>query len=109
MLLGMDLAMQLEDWGFEVDGPHPSSGRALEALTIAHPDLAILDVNLGSAGNSFPVAQTLQERRIPYLFLTGYSGTSLELLHGGPVQAPRLSKPFDASQLRAAISNLLPA
>lgn len=32
MLLGLDLTLQLEDWGFDVDGPHPTSSRALKAI-----------------------------------------------------------------------------
>lgn len=63
-------------------------------------DFAVLDVNLG-VENSFPVARYLEERNIPYIFVTGY-GTAgiIDPYRSHPV----LAKPFTASQLAAAIA-----
>jgi two-component sensor histidine kinase len=44
---------------------------ALEAIDRDQPDLALLDINLGYE-NSFPVADRLLARGIPFLFATGY-------------------------------------
>ncbi|WP_143747381.1 response regulator [Marinibacterium profundimaris] len=58
-LIGMDLAMFLEEWGYVVDGPHASSSKAIAAIEKDPPNLAILDVNLGRDDTSLPIAQML--------------------------------------------------
>ena len=49
-------------------------------------DAAILDINLGNE-TSFPVAHALQERGIPFVFITGYDDMILDdkLLEGHPL------------------------
>jgi CheY-like chemotaxis protein len=46
--------------------------QALEAIEREQPDAAILDVNLGRGRDSYPVAQVLADRHVPFLFVTGY-------------------------------------
>lgn len=49
--------------------------RLREALEIARTeklDFAVLDVNLGGGDTSYPVAELLEEREVPYMFATGY-------------------------------------
>jgi light-regulated signal transduction histidine kinase (bacteriophytochrome)/CheY-like chemotaxis protein len=50
------------------DGTAPG---AIAVIDGDAPDLAILDINLGS-GNSFPIADHLDDRGIPFMFATGY-------------------------------------
>ncbi|MBX3594588.1 HWE histidine kinase domain-containing protein [Sphingomonas sp.] len=44
---------------------------ALDLITANPPSVAILDINLGS-NNSFPIADALFDRQIPFMFATGY-------------------------------------
>jgi DNA-binding response OmpR family regulator len=51
-----------------------------EALVLAADErieLAILDVNLGSA-RSYPVAEILRKRAVPFIFATGYGRVGLD-------------------------------
>ena len=68
-LVGADLAGMLERAGAEVIGPATSIREALDALG-ALPDVATLDVQLG-AETSFPIADELAKRGIPFIFATG--------------------------------------
>lgn len=50
-------------------------GRVDQALALIEhdePDAAILDVNLGRGRDSYPVARALEDRHVPFLFVTGY-------------------------------------
>ncbi|WP_168771082.1 response regulator [Palleronia sediminis] len=106
LLIGMDLAMILEEWGHTVEGPHRTPEQAVEAARSFGPDLAILDVNLGRGTTSAPVARHLDEVGVPYVFLTGYSS--------GSRAEPRfecengiLRKPVDTAELRAKLSEMV--
>jgi len=73
LLIGMDLVMLLEEWGYATSGPHRTPEAAIRAVRTDHPDLAILDVNLGGGQTSLTVAQALHDAGKPFLFLSGYS------------------------------------
>jgi CheY-like chemotaxis protein len=49
---------------------------ALDAAQTTALDLAVLDVNLRGE-RSYPVAETLTERRIPFLLMSGYGGDAI--------------------------------
>ena len=99
MLLAMNIEEMLLEHGYEVAG---IAGRLGPALALAREggfDAAMLDVNL--AGEmSFPVADLLAERGIPFLFATGYGLQGLEERYRG---RPVLQKPFRATELRKAL------
>jgi len=64
-------------------------------------DIALLDVNLGME-TSFALVPRLNERNIPYVFVTGY-GEKVELpAEAGSAQAIR--KPFASDDLLAALT-----
>lgn len=101
------LAMQIEDvlleMGHEVVGP---TARILEALDFARHatlDFAILDVNIAGS-QSFPVADILIAREIPFTFATGYGK---EGILDEYCRHPVLSKPYQASDLRLAVEQIL--
>lgn len=76
-------------------------GMALAATTEA--DAAILDVNVRGR-DVFPVAERLMERRIPFVFSTGYGATGLpEAWRAWPV----VVKPFTLESLAAALETAL--
>ncbi|MCJ8521867.1 hypothetical protein MUU54_24395, partial [Rhizobium tarimense] len=65
--------------------------------------LAVLDINLGGE-RSFPVAEILRNRGVPFMFSTGYgrNGLPAELS-----DAPVLSKPFSPKELEETLSSAL--
>ncbi len=75
----MDVALMVEEAGGVVIGPFHRSAEALASLEKNRPDLAIIDFNLGNH-TSERLAEVLNERGIPLIFLTGHSDKSLEQL-----------------------------
>ena len=92
---------ELVQAGAEVVGPVSRLAAAEQAAQSEQLDGALLDVNLAGVW-SFPVADILRRRNIPFLLLTGYNvGTAW------PVDmqtAPRLSKPFVPDELIRAVA-----
>ncbi|NEU13873.1 response regulator [Methylobacterium sp. BTF04] len=66
-------------------------------------DLAVLDVNLG-ATSSYPVADLLSTRGIPFLFATGYGTAGLEADYRG---VPVMQKPYQRGQMAELLCHLL--
>lgn len=93
----------LSDMGYEVVGPAARVPRALSLAENESLDGAILDVNL--AGQmTYPVADILAARNVPFIFLTGYGAPGLpETFRARPI----LDKPFSPDQLRAALRTIL--
>ncbi|MBE7156926.1 MAG: response regulator [Rhodospirillales bacterium] len=77
--------------------------KALEVARSGHFDLAVLDVNLGNA-RSYPIADLLFERAIPFLFATGYGRQGLETAYQA---VPVLQKPYQAAPLAHLLLQLL--
>lgn len=101
------VAMQLEDMlgelGHEVAA---SCARLDEAVSTARTiacDLAVLDINL-SGQKSFPVAEALKERGVPFLFATGYGGS---VLPPGLAGTQVLHKPYSLEDLKSALLHVL--
>ncbi len=102
-ILGMLLEDMVDMLGCRIAGSFQTVDAALEAVT-AEPgslDAAILDVNLNGSP-SFPVADFLHEKGIPYIFSTGYGDNPSQT-------APKLSKPFTIDELREALEKLFSA
>lgn len=100
------IAFALEDmvseFGYCVVGPAYRLEDALEMAQVERIDAAILDVNLNEQ-TSYPVADLLQQRGIPFLFATGYAEGGIGW--GGP--APVIAKPYGRDQLARVLSGLL--
>ncbi len=86
----------LLDFGCEVIGPAARLSAALEAVEREAVDLAILDVNV--AGEPiYPVAEALVQRRVPFVFSTGYGSAGIkDAFRDRPV----LQKPFAQHDLK---------
>ncbi|WP_425352974.1 response regulator [Alsobacter soli] len=99
----MTIALLLEDMvvdlGHDVAGLAMRLPQALDMARTAAIDFAILDVNLDGR-MSFPVADVLAARGVPFVFATGYGRAGLD---PGYKDAPVISKPFDLASLRSAI------
>lgn len=94
-LLAEMIAEELTDRGGRVVGPIARLRAGLEAASTQPLDGAFLDVNLAGE-QSFPIADQLAERGIPFVFLTGYGES---VIPGRYRDVPRLSKPFELNEV----------
>ena len=99
-LLGLQMKADLEQLGMTVLGPVPSVPTAIHLIETESIHAAILDINLGGE-NSFPIAHALQERSIPFIFITGYDDLILDdkMLIGNPLYR----KPIRIDELYKAV------
>ncbi len=103
------LAMLMEDMvlelGHKVVGPVEGLGHAMDIARGSQAvDCAILDVNF-EGRETYPLADVLAERRIPFIFATGHGRDGLSERFR---DAPLLQKPFQLGELRAAFAGLSP-
>ncbi len=75
---------------------------ALECAGAEELDAAILDENLNGQ-RSYPVADVLARRGIPFMFATGYGEKELARLYPG---RPVLAKPYSEDDLVATLTTL---
>ena len=101
--LADDLADALRQQGAEVVGPVGTLAEAREMVEHERIDCAILDMNL-RGDMAFPVADRLQQAGIPFLIATGYNSASLPDRFS---YVPRVEKPFNPSEVTAAIPVVL--
>lgn len=98
-LVAASLKRILIDLGCNVVGPAPTVRDASALIDLSPIDAAILDINLGKE-TAEPVARILQQRGIPFFFVTGY--TSPKQIQGYR-EHTRLMKPIDRNMLQAAM------
>ena len=99
VFISMLLEDMLMDLGCAKVDVAASVDKALETLAVVTPDFAILDVNLNGQ-KSFPVADLLNARDVPFVYISGYGELGLE---GGGLDIRVLQKPFRLNDLRAVI------
>ncbi|MET0545505.1 MAG: response regulator [Caulobacterales bacterium] len=97
------IAAMLIEWLTELQcdpvGPATSTDAALAIIAAEALDCAILDVSL-KGGDSFPAAEALQAKNVPFAFATGREPDDLTSRFAGAVV---LLKPFDFSAVSALI------
>lgn len=105
----MSIVVMIEDTllelGAEVVGPTAWLDAALPLAQDASIDAAVLDINI-RGGTSYPVADILAQRGIPFIFCSGYGNWALEERHR---ERPRLTKPFTSGELAIRVLELLRA
>jgi DNA-binding NtrC family response regulator len=72
---------------------------ARELIAQERVDSAVLDVNVHGV-MSYPVAELLNERNVPFIFATGYGDRSHPAEFAG---VPTISKPYSAEDVRNAL------
>jgi CheY-like chemotaxis protein len=100
MLVAMMLEGMLTDIGYRVI----KAARVAKAIGLAATeaiDFAVLDVNLAGEA-SYPVADELRRRGIPFAFASGYAPDSLR---AGYRDTPMLRKPFGPQDVQRVLTN----
>ena len=101
------LALHLEDLltalGHEVVGQATRIEMAMELARKSDLDFAVLDINVAGT-KSFPVADILRQRGIPFAFATGYG---VDGLTDGYRYFPVLQKPYAQEDLERTIAQVL--
>lgn len=100
-LISMLIKDMLADIGCKCVDVAASVEGAIEVIGKAEPNFAMLDINLNGK-RSFPVADILQSREIPFVFLSGYGSRGLDTAYSG---ARVLQKPFQLGDLETALQD----
>lgn len=95
LLVAMMIEDCIDDLGHKVAGPVRDVAGALYLLAQAPVDFAILDINLGD-NTSFPLADALAQRGIPFIFATAHPSLGPDHRHRN---VKILQKPFDCDDL----------
>ncbi len=106
LIIAMEAEDILRELGAEVVEIASNLDEALKAVDAGSYDFALLDVNLGEA-MSFGFARLLQERGIPFGFVSGYSDT--QDFPPDMRDVPLLVKPFDDGAMQRFLDKLFPS
>jgi CheY-like chemotaxis protein len=101
--IAADLRRALQRENVVVIGPTGDLNEALALARNENVDAAVLDLNLDGI-MSYPVADELSNRSVPFLFLTGYDDWSLPDAYRA---FPRLSKPSPTASVVRAVGQLV--
>jgi CheY-like chemotaxis protein len=105
LIISLDAEDLLVRLGAEAVVTHATAQGALDYLDHGHPDLAVLDINLGDR-TSFPIADRL-ELGVPFLFASGYGEqASLPVEHRN---RPVIQKPYTLENMARGIADFLGA
>jgi DNA-binding response OmpR family regulator len=102
VMIRMMLTDMLDELGFDIAA---ETGDVDEAISLAQAvefDLAILDVNVNGKAIS-PVADLLEAKQRPFIFVTGYGSDALPDRHK---TRPYLQKPFQIDALASILSGI---
>lgn len=105
MMIAMLMEDMLVDIGHHVVAVAQNLRVALQLAEGGDFDLAILDVNLAGE-RSFPVAELLTRRGVPFMFATGYGAMGLDEAFRDTLT---LNKPFQIEDLAEAVDKVAAA
>lgn len=107
-LIGLNLAMTLDDAGADIRGPYRSAAAALEALKsftdMELPHAALLDVDLGGH-TSESVARHLSQVGIAFVFHTAQTPVQNRIFDG--ISVPIIRKPSTEDEIVSAIAAIV--
>jgi CheY-like chemotaxis protein len=104
LFIGMALAALCDSLGWQLVGPAITIDAGLQLAGAAAIDAALLDVSLGE-GLCWDIAARLQERGIPFAFITGH-----DLRGELPARfatTPWVRKPFRSAVIEPLVRQLL--
>ena len=104
-LIALAVAEELEAKGCTIVGPFQNEEAARTAASGESFDFALLDINMNGQ-MAYSVADAVAARRIPFVFLSGYSASTLPDRFR---TVPTISKPCDPAILTRKLHELLAA
>jgi DNA-binding LytR/AlgR family response regulator len=104
MLIAANIAMQLENYGYEIVGIIPRGEEALKVVANEQPDLVLMDINLKGEMDGIQTAIAMQKiGKIPVIYLTANTDDA----HFNRAKATNpyafISKPFKKLDLQHAV------
>lgn len=104
----LEMQETLEGFGYEVLPVLASGDEVLGAVLARRPDLIIMDIHLKSYIDGVDAVSRLRMvSKVPVIYVTAYTGESVEnrALGTGPVDY--LEKPVEEARLRASVEKAL--
>jgi len=103
-LIALDTETMLLELGAAKVDTFMASDEAMAWLASGSPDVGVLDINLGAA-SSFPIAEELRRRLIPFVFTTGYGDAMM--IPSEFVEVGVVHKPYTRDALQESLSKCL--
>src|SRR5262245_6439330 len=103
-LIALDICRSLERNGYTPIGPVATGDEAVKKASESHPDVVLMDIVLkGPVDGISAAAQISDSQNIPVIFLTGHADKPT--LERAKITEPSgyILKPFEESQLYAAL------
>jgi CheY-like chemotaxis protein len=102
VIVGMLVEDMLQELGYEVAALSTHLEQAVELARSSDIDFAMLDLNLNGQ-MSYPVADVLRGREVPFIFATGYGA---KILVPPYIGTPTLQKPFHLEELKRMLAGI---
>lgn len=102
-LVAMSLEDLLTEMGHQVVGLASRLSEAMEFARESDFDFAVLDINIAGT-QSFPVADILRERGIPFVFASGYGSAGLV---DGYRNEAMLRKPYGHREIERSLEQAI--
>ncbi len=103
-IIAVDTESMLLDLGAASVHSFTTGDGAIAWLATAEVDVGVLDVSLGTA-TSFPVAEFLVQRAVPFIFTTGYGDSTM--FPADFLKVPIVRKPYAIESLARALVQCL--
>ena len=107
-IVARDIALQLEDMGYQAAGIASSAAQALAMTAELRPDLVLMDIQLDGPSDGIAAAETIRQlHALPVVFITAYSAD--EILERAKLTEPfgYILKPFTERELRTTLAMAL--
>jgi CheY-like chemotaxis protein len=105
-IIALDTESMLGDLGAASVHSFTTADGALNWLAAAKVDVGVLDVSLGDT-TSFPVADELHRRAVPFIFTTGYGDSGI--IPKRFLDVPIVRKPYTIESLANALAKCVGA
>jgi DNA-binding NtrC family response regulator len=103
-IIALDTESMLLDLGAASVHSFATVDAALTWLAAAKADIGLLDISLGTT-TSFPVADALQQRAVPFKFTTGYGDSGV--IPDRFLDVPIVRKPYTLQALAEAVAKCI--
>ena len=107
-IIAMDIAMQLQEMGYEALEAATTGEQAIEMAVRLRPNLVLMDIHLGGPMDGITAAQAIRTQAdIPCIFLSAFNGEDSRAKAKLTNPAGYLGKPFNEHELRTVIAAAL--